>query len=326
MRTIVAVLALLAIGLGGSGWGSAHAQAWPTKPVHLIVPFPPGGAADVIGRLLAQRLSEPLGQQVIIENRAGASGNIGAEAVAKAAGDGHTLLMAALTSHSINYTLERKSLRYDLQRDLSPINIVATVPFVVVVHPSVPARSIAELIAHARSRPAAVSYGSSGAGSPQRLAAEMFKLRAGIDMLHVPYKGSAQVVTDLIGGHVLVGFESLPAALPHIRAGKLRPLAVTTARRLPTLAEVPTMAESGLPDFEVSSAFGVLAPAATPGPIIERLHGELARIVQLPEFQDKLAQQGALAISMTSEQAARHIRSEIAMWAKVIGEANVKPD
>ena len=199
-------------------------------------------------------------------------------------------------------------------------------PFVVVVHPSVPARSIVELIAHARSRPAGVSYGSSGAGSPQRLAAEMFKLRAGIDMLHVPYKGSAQVVTDLIGGHVLVGFESLPAALPPIRAGKLRPLAVMTAQRLPTLAEVPTMAESGLPDFEVSSTFGVLAPAATPGPIIERLHGELARIVQLPEFQDKLAQQGALAISMTSEQAGRHIRSEIAMWAKVIGEANVKLD
>jgi len=261
-----------------------------------------------------------------VDNRAGASGNIGAEAVAKAPGDGYTILMGALTSHAINYTLERKVLRYDLERDLAPIAIVATVPFVLVMHPSVPAQSVSELVAYAKAKPGQLSYGSSGAGAPQRLAAEMFRLRSGVDIQHVPYKGSGQVITDLVGGQVLTAFESVPAALPHIKATKLRPLAVTTARRVPMLPDVPTMAEAGFPDFEVSSTFGILAPIGTPRSVVERLSGELARVLQLPDVKEKFLQQGAFATSTSPEQGAQRIRAEIAMWAKVIDQAGVKPD
>ena len=234
--------------------------------------------------------------------------------------------MGALTSHSINYTLERRILRYDLERDLTPITIVAVVPYMFVIHPSVPAQSMQELIAYAKKRPGHLTYGSGGAGSPQRLAAEMFKLRTGIDMLHVPYKGASPVIVDLVGGQILAAFESVPVALPHIKAGKLRPLAVTTAQRVPMLPDVPTTAEAGLPTFEVISMFGLLAPAGTPKPIIERLNSELAKILQVPEVKDKLLQQGAFATATTPEQAAQRIRAEIAMWAKVINEANISPD
>src|SRR6185503_9467129 len=196
-------------------------------------------------------------------------------------------------SHAINYTLERKVLRYDLERDLSPVTIVATVPYVLVVHPSVPVLSMQELIAYARARPGHLSYGSSGTGAPQRLAAEMLRLRTGIEMVHIPYKGSSQVITDLVGGQVLTAFESVPTALPHIRAAKLRALAVTTARRIPMLPEVPTMEEAALPSFEVSSTFGILAPAGTPRPLIERLNAETAKVVQLADVKERFLQQGA---------------------------------
>jgi tripartite-type tricarboxylate transporter receptor subunit TctC len=325
MRPIIQAFVLV-LSLSTCAAGPAFAQIYPAKPVRMVVPFPPGGAADLIGRALAQRLSEQMGQAVIVDNRAGASGNIGADAVAKAPGDGYTILMGALTSHSINHTLERKVLRYDLERDLSPVMIVAAVPYVLVVHPSVPARSMPEFIAYARARPGHLTYGSSGAGAPQRLAAEMFKLKAGVDMLHVPYKGSGQVINDLVGGQVLVAFESVPAALPHIRAAKLRALAVTTAQRLPMLPDVPTMAEATSFPFEVSSTFGILAPAGTPKPIIERLNAELAQAVQFPDVKERLLQQGAFAASTTPEEAAKRIRAEIAMWAKVIDEARIKAD
>lgn len=325
MRSIIQAFALV-LCLSSCAAGPAFAQIYPAKPVRMVVPFPSGGAADLIGRVLAQRLSEQMRQAVIVDNRAGASGNIGADAVAKAPGDGYTILMGALTSHSINHTLERKVLRYDLERDLSPVMIVAVVPYVLVVHPSVPARSIPEFIAYAKARPGHLTYGSSGAGAPQRLAAEMFKLKAGIDMLHVPYKGSGQVINDLLGGQVLVAFESLPAALPHIRAAKLRALAVTTAQRLPMLPEVPTMEEATSLPFEVSSTFGILAPVGTPKSIIERLNAEFAQAVQFPDVRERLLQQGAFAESTTPEEAAQRIRAEIAMWAKVIAEANIKVD
>jgi tripartite-type tricarboxylate transporter receptor subunit TctC len=263
---------------------------------------------------------------VTVDNRAGASGNIGAEAGAKAPADGYTILLGALTSHSINHTLERRVLRYDLERDLSPVMIVATVPYVLVVHPSVPARSLQEFIAYARAKPGHLTYGSSGAGAPQRLASEMFKQRTGIDMHHIPYKGSGQVINDLIGGQVLVAFESVPAALPHIRAAKLRPLAVTTAQRIAMLPDVPTVQEAASFTFNVSSTFGILAPAGTPPAVINRLNAELAAAVQFPEVKERLLQQGAFAESTTPDEAARRIRSEIAMWAKVITEAGITPD
>ena len=326
MRFIIRALAFAAFSLFCDGSGPAFAQTYPSKPVRMIVPFPPGGAADIIGRVVGQKLSERLGQQVIVDNRGGASGNIGAELVAKAPGDGYTILLGALTSHAINYTLEREILRYDLKKDFAPITIVATVPAVFVVNPSVPAQSLKELIAYAKAKPGHLSYGSSGAGAPQRLAAEMFKLRAGVDMLHVPYKGSGQVIIDLIGGQVLTAFESVPATLPHIKGAKLRALAVTTAQRVPMLPDVPTTAEAGLPNFEVSSTFGIMAPAGTPKPIIDRLNNELAKVLQLPDVKEKFLQQGAFGTSTTPEQAAQRIHSEIAMWAKVINEANVKSD
>jgi tripartite-type tricarboxylate transporter receptor subunit TctC len=322
MCVLIRAVALTALFLSGS----ALSQGYPTKPVRMIVPFSPGGAADIIGRVLAQKLSENLGQQVIVDNRVGASGNIGAETVAKAPGDGYTLLMGALTSHSINYILERKILRYDLERDLAPITIVATVPYVFVIHPSVPAQSMQELVGYARAKPGYLSYGSSGAGAPQRLAAEMFKLRTGVDMLHVPYKGSGQVIIDLVGGQVLTAFESVPAALPHIKGAKLRPLAVTTAQRVPMLPDVPTMAEATLPNFEISSTFGILAPAATSALIIDRLNSEIAKVLQLADVKEKLLQQGAFATSTTPREAAQRIRAEIAMWADVIREASIKPE
>ena len=326
MRFIIHMLALAACSLFYGGSLPAVAQTYPAKPVRMIVPFAPGGASDIVGRVLAQKLSEPLGHQVIVENRPGASGNIGAEAVAKAPADGYTILMSPLISLCINYTLERKVLRYDLKADLTPVMIVATVPFVFVVNVSVPAQSLQEFIAYTKGRPGQLSYASGGTGTPQRLAAEMFKLRTGVDMLHVPYKGGGQAMTDLIGGQVLTAFESMPAALPHIKNAKLRPLAVMTAQRVPMLPDVPTMAEAGLPDFEVTGPSGILVPAGTPRPIIDRLNGELAKILQLRDVQQLLLQQGAFATTTTPEQAIQRIQSEITMWAQVISEASVKPD
>lgn len=316
----------LALYLSCDGSGIAFAQSYPVKPVRTIVPFPPGGAADLIGRVVAQKLSEQLGQQVIVDNRGGASGNIGAELAAKAPGDGYTLLLGALTSHAINYTLERDILRYDLKVSFAPITIVASVPAVFVVNPSVPAQSLKELIVYAKANPGRLSYGSSGAGAPQRLAAEMFKLRTGVDMLHVPYQGTGPIIIGLISGQVLTAFESVPATLPHIKAGKLRALAVTTAQRVPMLPDVPTASEAGLSSFEVSSTFGILAPASTPKPIIARLNTELVKVLQLPDVKEKLLQQGAFSTATTPEQAVQRIHSEVDMWAKVIKASGIKPD
>jgi tripartite-type tricarboxylate transporter receptor subunit TctC len=323
MRLAIQAFALAAY-LSWNGFSLAFAQSYPAKPVRLIVPFPPGGAADLIGRVVAQKLSEQLGQQVIVDNRGGASGNIGAELAAKAPGDGYTILLGALTSHAINYTLERGTLRYDLITNFALVTIVATVPAVFVVNPSVPAQSLKELVVYAKAKPGHLSYGSSGTGAPQRMAAEMFKLRTGVDMLHVPYQGTGPVIIGLIGGQVHTAFESVPATLPHIKAGKLRALAVTTAQRVPLLPEVPTASEAGLPNFEVSSTFGILGPANTPKPIITRLNTELVKVLQLQDVKEKLLQQGAFSTSTTPEEAVQRVHSEVDMWAKVIKAANVK--
>jgi tripartite-type tricarboxylate transporter receptor subunit TctC len=317
---IASLIGLLAI----PGW--VDAAAYPDKPIRMVVPFPPGGATDVIGRVLAEKLSTALGQQVIVDNRSGASGNIGADAVAKAPGDGYTILMGAVTSHSINATLERAILKYNLEKDLTPIAIVGSVPLVFVVHPSVPANSLQQLIALGKAKPGYLTFASSGFGAPQRLAAEMFKRQAGLEMLHVPYKGSGPAMIDLIGGQVLTMVETVPASLPYIKAGQLRPLAVTTAQRIPMLPDVPTAAEAGLPGFEVSSMFGILAPAGTSKPIIARLNSELAKILQLPDVKDKFQQQGVFATYTTPEQAAQRIHAEVAMWARVIKEGNIKSE
>lgn len=301
--------------------------AYPDKPIKLIVPYPPGGATDVIGRILALKLGESLGQQVIVDNRGGAGGNLGAEAAAKSAPDGYTLLMGALTSHSTMATLEKGKLRYDIIKDFTPLMVVGSVPLVLVVNPQLPVKNLQELITYAKTNPDKLSYASSGAGAPQRMAAEIFRKEASVGMLHIPYKGSGPAMTDLVGGQVNLMFETVPAAQPFIKSGQLRALAVTTPTRISMLPESPTTAEAGLPALEVSSTFGVLAPAGTPAAIVDQLNAALAKIVQSPEVKEQFLRQGVYALPPTTPaKAAERLRSEVSRWEKVIKEANIKAD
>jgi tripartite-type tricarboxylate transporter receptor subunit TctC len=306
---------------------AAALAAWPEHPVKLVVPYPPGGATDVIGRIVAQRLSTALGQQVIIDNRGGAGGNIGADIAAKAKPDGYTLLMAAMTSHSTMARLERGKISYDLVKDLVPVQVVGFVPLVFVVHPSVPATSFQQLVSFAKANPKKLTYASSGAGAPQRMAVEMFRVQSGADMIHVPYKGSGPAMTDLVGGQVLMAAETVPAALQQIKAGKLRALAVTTPQRISMLPDVPTVAESGWKDFEVVSTFGVMAPAGTPADVLARLNAEIGKIMQDPAAKEQFLQQGVYVLPpQTPAHAAERLRAEVAKSAKVIVESGVRAD
>jgi tripartite-type tricarboxylate transporter receptor subunit TctC len=326
MTSIRALLRLLAsASLLAAAASPAFAQ-YPNKSIKMIVPYPPGGATDVIGRVLAQRLSTALGQQVVVDNRGGAGGNIGAEAVAKSPPDGYTLLMGALTSHTIMATLEKDSIRYNIEKDLVPVAIVGSVPLVWVVNPAVPVKDLKEFVAYAKANPGKLNYASSGAGAPQRMCAEFFKRMINADMVHVPYKGSGPAMTDLVSGQVNTMCETVPASLQFIKAGRLRALAVTTAQRVSMLPDVPTAAEQGLPDLQVSSTFGVLVPAGTPKAIIDRLNSELQKILATPEAQEQLLQQGAFAVQTSPEQAAVRVRDELGRWAKVIKDANIKAD
>jgi len=275
------------------------------RPVRIVVGFPAGGATDIQARLMGQWLSERLGQQFIIENRAGASGNIGTEAVAKAPADGYTLLQI-VTPHAINAALYT-NLNFDFVRDIAPVIAVARLAYVVVVHPSVPAATIPELIAYAKANPGKINYGSAGPGTPQNISCELFKMMAGVDLVHVPYRGGAPAVTDLIGGHVQVIFCPVSESIEHIKAGKLRALAVTTAKRYPGLPDVPTVAES-VPGFEVSNWIGLFAPAGTPTTIVARINAEVQKIMRSPEIQKRLESEGAKFIAMSPEQFADLLR------------------
>ena len=309
------------------GFSAAVHAAYPDRPIKLIVPYPPGGATDVIGRILAKNLGESLGQQVLVENRGGAGGNIGAEAVAKANPDGYTLLMGAVTSHSTMATLEKGKLRYDLLKDFTPVMIVGSVPLVVVVNPNVPVRTLKGLVDYAKVNPDKLNYASSGAGAPQRMGAEIFQKEAGIKITHVPYKGSGPAMTDLVAGQVNMMVETVPAALPFITAGQLRPLAVTTAKRISMLPDVPTTAESGMPALEVSSTFGVLAPAGTPTPIIDQLNSAIAKLLVNPEVKEAFLKQGVYAATPTKpKQSAELLAAEVKRWEKVIKEADIKAE
>lgn len=305
----------------------ALAQSYPDRPIRLVVPYPPGGATDVIGRVVGQHLGTALGQSVVVENKAGAAGNIGAAMVAREKPDGYTLLLGALTSHSINSALVGPAAaQFDMVKSFAPVSIVGRVPLVVVVHPGLKANDIAELVALARSRQQPLTYASSGNGSPQHLAGEMFQRQAGIRLLHVPYKGSSPALTDLMGGQVDLMIDTVPAAQAFIKSGKLRALATATAEPVATLPGVPTAAQAGLQGFEVSSMFGVLAPAGTPAAVLERLNAALKDVMAQPAVREGLLAQGAVAAYTTPQEAAGAIGREVAQWTQVIKEGAIKAE
>jgi len=318
---IIARAAAAALAVAAASFASAE---YPDKPIRLVVPYPPGGATDVIGRVMAQKLGAALGQTVVVDNRAGAAGSLGAAVVAKEKADGYTLLMGALTSHSISSILQASSAQYDMNKSFAPIAIVGRVPLLFVVNPGVKANTLGELIALAKANPGTVTYASSGNGSPQHLAGEMFQRLVGVKLLHVPYKGSGPAMTDLIGGQVQMMIETAPSAQGHVKAGKLRALATATTLPIPTMPGVPTAPDAGLKGFDVSSMFGILAPAGTPTPIIAKLNTTLKGILEQQEVKDSMLAQGANATWTTPEQAGQAIRDEVAMWAQVIKDGNIK--
>ena len=325
-RIAVFALPAVALTLFGALPLAVSAQDYPNKPIKLIVPYPPGGATDVIGRVMAQKLSVAFGQQVVVDNRGGAAGSIGAAAVARSAPDGYTLLMGALTSHSINAVLYGAAAGFDIEKSFTPIAIVGVVPLVFVVNPAVNANTLMELVALAKATPGAITFASSGNGSPQHLAGELFQRMAGVKMLHVPYKGSGPAMNDLVGGQVQTMIETAPASLQLIKSGKLRALATATAQPVGTLPGVPTAAQAGLKDFEVSSMFGIVAPAGTPAQIVGKVNAALKGILSQQDVRDSMLAQGAAATYTTPEDAALAIRNEVAKWAKVVKEGDIKGD
>jgi len=303
----------------------AAAQAYPSKPIRFVVPYPAGGPLDTVARLLGQKVSESVKQPVIVDNRAGSGGNIGADLVAKSAPDGYTILMGAVATHAINPTLYA-SIPYDPIRDFIPVTQVASTPNVLVVNPSVPAANVKEFIAYAKAHPGKLNFGSGSTGSAGHLAGELFKTQAGVDMTHVPYKGAAPAMNDLIGGQIQLMFDNLASALGQVRAGRVRALAVTTAKRTALAPELPTIAESGLPGFDINTWFGIFVPANTPREIVDRLHDEFTRALAAPDVREKMLSLGAEPVGNKPEEFAAYIRSEAEKYARVIKASGAKAD
>jgi tripartite-type tricarboxylate transporter receptor subunit TctC len=319
-------LRIIAFGtaLGLLAPGSAGAQSYPEKPVRLVVPFAPGGGADLVGRAVATPLAAALGQPVIVENRAGADGQIGASMVAKSPPDGYTLVVGTTGPMVISPAVESK-MPYDTLRDFSPITQLVSQPMALVVHPSLPVTNVAQFISLAKARPGQLNYASAGVGNGTHLAAEIFRSLTGVQIVHVPYKGTGPAVTDLIGGHVQVLFSSIPVMLAHINVGKLRALAVGSEKRMPMLPHVPTMAEAGVKGFDASSWYGLFAPAGTPAPVVNRLNAEVVKILRGAEIGSLLLSQGAQPVGSTPEAFGAHIRAELVKWQKAVRAAGVKP-
>ena len=301
--------------------GAAHAQAWPSKPVSLVVPFPAGGTTDVLARALAERLSPAIGQPVIVENKPGAGATIGADYVAKAKADGHTLLIGAV-HHTIASSVYKK-LPYDFQKGFEPVTVIAMVPNVLVVNARTPAKNVNELVALIKAKPAEASYGSNGNGTAQHLIGTQFQQQTGTRLQHIPYKGSGPLATDLLGGQILMSFDTITPVLPHIKAGKLRPLAVTTATRSKALPDVPTLQEAGLKDFDIGTWFGVLAPVGTPKPVLDRLSAEATKIIQSPDFRKRMDDIGAQPVGNSPAEMAAQIRSETDKFSVLVKAGNV---
>ena len=302
-----------------------HAADYPVRPVRFVVPFPPGGNTDILARTLANALTDMWKQQLVIDNRGGAAGGIGTDLVAKSPPDGYTILLGTIGSISINPSIY-KNLPYDPLRDLAPVTLMSSNPLVMMVHPSVPAKSVKELIALAKARPQALTYGSGGSGTSTHLAVELFKHMAGIQATHVPYRGAALASPALLGGEVSMLFDNLAPALPHIRSGRVRALAVTSAQRSSVLPEMPTVQESGLPGYEVTGWYGVLAPAGTPSAILSKLHADVVNALKLPEVMTRLRNDGAEPVGSTPAEFVQFIRTETKKWAEVVKISGARVD
>ena len=313
---VLALLALLQV--------PALAQQWPAKPVRLLIPYPPGGSAEILARPIAQKLTERWGQPVVLDFRPGAGGTIATEVTAKAAPDGYTIIMV-LAAHAINHSLYAK-LPFDTLRDFAPVSLVASLSLIVVTPPSVPANSIKELIALGKAKPGSLNFASAGNGNTSHLAGELFKTMTGVDMVHVPYKGSGPSLIALLGGEVSLMFDSISSSLPHVKAGKLKALAVTSAKRSHVMPQLPTVAESGLPDFIVDGWYGILAPAGTPPAIVNKMSADIARVMQTPDARERIMGSGYDIIGSTPEQFGAHLRSEVARWAKVVKASGARVD
>lgn len=305
--------------------GTAVAQAYPAKPVRMVVPFPAGGATDIVGRLVAQKLTEAWGQQVVVDNRSGAGGTIGSDVVAKSAPDGYTILVATSSTHAIAPSVYSR-LAYDPVRDFAPVTLLVSATILLAVHPSVPAKSVQALIALGKRQPQALSFASSGNGGISHLIGEQFKSMAGIQMLHVPYKGDTPALVDLVSGQVSLMFGTAVSFLPYVKSGRLNGLAVTNPKRSPIVPHIPTVAESGLPGFEALQWFGIFAPAGTPKDIVARLNGEIVKILRLQDMRERLSGLGADVVGNTPEQFAAFQRADAAKWAKVAKESGARID
>ncbi len=322
MTSRATIFCLLAAAMTAGTIQPAPAQQYPAKLIRIVVPFPAGGNADIFARVFAQKLGDAWKQTLVVDNRAGAAGIIGTQSVAKSPADGYTLLFGTTGTHTTNPAVYAK-LTYDPVKDFAPVSNFADSPFLLVVHPSIPAGSLKDLIALAKARPGQLDYASFGIGSSAHLAGEMLRTMAGINIMHVAYKGGPPALTDLIGGHVALMFNSLPAVLPQVKSGKLHALALAAARRNPTLPDMPTFAEAGLPNFEAGSWYGILAPAGTPREVVTRLHAETVRMLALPDVKQRLAAEGSEGIGNTPEEFAAQIQRDAARWAKVARDAKI---
>lgn len=314
------------LGLSGLAPRSAHAQTEAIKPVKIIVPFSPGGGIDILGRAVGQKLNEQWNVAVVVDNRPGASGNIGTELVARAPADGYTLLVAPLTSYAMNAQLYPATVGFQLDRDFTGVSLLGYLPVVLVVNDALPARTTAELVRQAKAKPGSLSYGSSGNGSIEHVAGEMFKQLAGVRMVHIPYRGAAPAITDVMGGQVQLMFATVPTAIANLKTGKLRPLAVLTRERLAALPDVPTAREAGYPGFEVASTYAILAPAGTPPAVLQKLNHEIAKLQQAPDVRARFQTLGIETLGATPEETSQRVGQEIAKWGKAIKDNGIKAE